>query len=57
MSETAGFKVQSLLATTGGNLRLTYPQFNHTMLRVKDPKVSLKFYTEVRTSSYLTLPD
>ncbi|KAJ7292769.1 Glyoxalase/Bleomycin resistance protein/Dihydroxybiphenyl dioxygenase [Mycena rebaudengoi] len=22
-------------------------QFNHTMIRVKDPKVSLKFYTEV----------
>jgi len=22
-------------------------QFNHTMIRIKDPKVSLKFYTEV----------
>ncbi|KAF7790729.1 hypothetical protein EIP86_001685 [Pleurotus ostreatoroseus] len=28
-------------------------KFNHTMLRVKDPKVSLKFYTEVRASSCL----
>ena len=26
-------------------------QFNHTMIRVKDPKVSVKFYTEVRRSN------
>lgn len=27
-------------------------QFNHTMVRVKDPEVSLKFYTEVRMHYY-----
>ena len=50
--ETAGFRV-------GGNLQRTVYtiltvcmscrlQFNHTMIRVKDPQASLKFYTEVR---------
>ncbi|KAF9063179.1 hypothetical protein BDP27DRAFT_1451391 [Rhodocollybia butyracea] len=29
-------------------LALANMQFTHTMIRVKDPKVSLKFYTEVR---------
>ncbi|KAI9275322.1 hypothetical protein BY458DRAFT_585924 [Sporodiniella umbellata] len=29
-------------------------RFNHTTMRIKDPKVSLKFYTEVLGMKYIT---
>ena len=31
-------------------------QFNHTMLRIKDPKVSIPFYTEVSLPSIVYIP-
>jgi hypothetical protein len=31
-------------------------QFNHTMLRIKDPNVSIPFYTDVSFSSISRLP-
>lgn len=48
-AETASFKVifYSLLFTAGTDWNA---QFNHTMIRVKDPKVSLAFYQDVMRS-------
>lgn len=44
--ETAGFQVRNVDICV--EIYLIYvSQFNHTMIRIKDPEVSLKFYTEV----------
>ncbi len=41
--------LRSVLAPAGELMADYAPiKFNHTMIRVKDPKVSLQFYTEVR---------
>lgn len=49
--ETAGYKVRSLALHSrsmgGAWLTAAHLQFNHTMIRVKDPKASLKFYVDV----------
>lgn len=44
--ETAGFQVR-YVDICGENYLILISQFNHTMIRIKDPEVSLKFYTEV----------
>ena len=53
--ETLGFKVRCLTYVDFRSrelMCLPCVQFNHTMLRIKDPKASIKFYTEVCLRGY-----
>ena len=44
--ETKGYKVRTSWAIRE-HAAHSFAQFNHTMIRVKDPKASLKFYCDV----------
>ena len=53
---TSGYKVSpEFERVKEGCGLMSVGQFNHTMIRIKDPKASIKFYTEVSTSVWYLL--
>ena len=51
---TSGYKVRACFARVKEGCELmSVGQFNHTMIRIKDPKASIKFYTEVSTPVHI----
>ena len=51
---TSGYKVSTeFVRVKKGCGLMSVGQFNHTMIRIKDPKASIKFYTEVSTPVHI----